>query len=243
MLGWKGPKVGGASHKGRRENLSRKKTSSANRRLRQPSRAVSLRLASSMPDAPPLSRAGRAGARGRQPLPASGCSTAPRIRSRLCDLSSSTNCRPCRSSALPDARSICGRSSACCRAGAATFSMARANIALGLSGAVEALKLIERHRRENRSRPGAEILGGDVLAGDFPEIVVHVGRCDVLAIAVFVDVLEQFLAGQILARFYDLGDAPVPDPQRPLLAALAGKAERTSFPSTATCRFFSVVRP
>jgi hypothetical protein len=24
--------------------------------------------------------------------------------------------------------------------------------------------------------------------------------------------LEQFLSGQILARFYDLGDAPVPDP-------------------------------
>ena len=100
-----------------------------------------------------------------------------------------------------------------------------AEIALCLGGAVEALKLIERHRREDRSRPGAEVLRGDFLAGDFLEILVHVSRCDILAISGFVHVLQQFLSGQILARFYYLGDAPVPDPQRPLLAALAGKAE------------------
>ena len=45
-----------------------------------------------------------------------------------------------------------------------------AEIALGLGGAVEALKLVERHRGEDRSRPGAEILCGDILTGDFPEI-------------------------------------------------------------------------
>ena len=37
-----------------------------------------------------------------------------------------------------------------------------AKIALRLRGAVEALKLIERHRRENRSRPGTEVLRGDI---------------------------------------------------------------------------------
>ena len=50
-----------------------------------------------------------------------------------------------------------------------------AEVALRLRGAVEAFKLIERHRRQDRARPGAEILRGDILAGDFLEIVVHVG--------------------------------------------------------------------
>ena len=41
-----------------------------------------------------------------------------------------------------------------------------AKIALRLRGAVEALKLGEGHRRQNRSRPGTEILRGNVLAGN-----------------------------------------------------------------------------
>ena len=101
-----------------------------------------------------------------------------------------------------------------------------AKIALRLSCAVEAFELIERHCREYRARPGAEVLCRNGLAGDFLEIAVHVGRRDVLAISGFVDVLEQFLTGQLLARFYDLGDAPVPYAQRPLFAALAGTRER-----------------
>src|SRR5262249_3835358 len=100
-----------------------------------------------------------------------------------------------------------------------------AKVALRLRGAVEAFKLIKGHRRKDSSRPGAEVLCRNILAGDFLEIVVHVSRRDILAIAPFVDVLKQFLSGQLLARFYNLGDAPVPDAQRPLLAALAGEAE------------------
>ena len=100
-----------------------------------------------------------------------------------------------------------------------------AKIALRLSCAVEAFELIERHCREERARPGAEVLCRNSLAGDFLEIGVHVGRHDVRAISGFVDVLEQFLTGQFLARFYDLGDAPGPYARRPLLAALAGKAK------------------
>src|SRR5215471_14505050 len=70
-----------------------------------------------------------------------------------------------------------------------------AKIALGLSGAVEALKFIESHRRENRPGPSTEIFRGDVLAR------------------------------KLLARLDDFCDAPVAHAQRPLLAAFAGEAE------------------
>jgi hypothetical protein len=40
-------------------------------------------------------------------------------------------------------------------------------ISLRLRGAVKALKLIEGHSREDRARPGAKVLRGDILAGDF----------------------------------------------------------------------------
>jgi len=65
------------------------------------------------------------------------------------------------------------------------------------------------------------------LANDFLEMIVHVGRRDVLAIARFIHKLEQFLAGQLFAMRRSLTPSD----------ALAGKRKRTSFPSTATCRF------
>ena len=49
-----------------------------------------------------------------------------------------------------------------------------AEMSLCLRGAIKALKLIECHRREDRARPGAEVLRRDILAGDFLQIVVHV---------------------------------------------------------------------
>src|SRR5215831_19471458 len=85
-----------------------------------------------------------------------------------------------------------------------------AKIALRLSGTVEALKFTEGHCRQNCPGPGAEILRRNVLASNFFEIVIHVGRCDVLAIALFIDVLEQLLPGQLLTSLDDLRDAPVP---------------------------------
>ena len=47
-------------------------------------------------------------------------------------------------------------------------------ISLCLRGAIKAFQLIEGHRREDSASPGAEVLRGDILAGDFLEIVVHV---------------------------------------------------------------------
>jgi hypothetical protein len=42
-----------------------------------------------------------------------------------------------------------------------------AQIALCLSRAVEAFELIQRHRREDRARPGSEVLRCNVFSGDF----------------------------------------------------------------------------
>src|SRR5262252_1875240 len=64
-----------------------------------------------------------------------------------------------------------------------------AKIALGLSGTVEALQFGKGHCRKNRARPGPEILCRNVLASNFFEIIIHVGGCDILAIALFIDVL------------------------------------------------------
>ena len=50
---------------------------------------------------------------------------------------------------------------------------------LALGVAVELLELAQRLGGEMGGRPGAEILGGDVLAGDLAQIVVDVGRVDV----------------------------------------------------------------
>src|SRR5690606_28233591 len=43
---------------------------------------------------------------------------------------------------------------------------------------VELLELLEGERGENGARPGAEVLGGEVLAGDLSEVVVHVAGID-----------------------------------------------------------------
>ena len=63
--------------------------------------------------------------------------------------------------------------------------------------------------RPERCPPRSEILRRDVLAGDFLEIGVHVARRDILAISRLVDILEQLLPGQLLARPNDLRDAAI----------------------------------
>src|SRR5207237_142498 len=69
----------------------------------------------------------------------------------------------------------------------------------GLSRASSGRRARELARREQRASPGAEVLRGERLARDLSEIRVHVGRSDRLALAVFVDVLKELLAGQLAA--------------------------------------------
>src|SRR5262249_60101112 len=101
----------------------------------------------------------------------------------------------------------------------------RAQVSLCLRDAGAALELLERERGHDGPRPGPEILGGDVLAGDLLQVGAHVARGDVLQLAVLIEVLEQLLAGQFLAGADDLGDTAIRYGERPLLAALADESE------------------
>jgi hypothetical protein len=96
----------------------------------------------------------------------------------------------------------------CCRAAPRLFDCT-AQIALGLCGVVEALNFAQGYGCQHRSCPGSEILCRDIFSGDCLEILVHVARRDVLAIALFIDVLKQFLSRELLTGPDNPGDAPV----------------------------------
>ena len=83
----------------------------------------------------------------------------------------------------------------------------------------------KRQRGQDGPGPGAEVLGGELLAGDLAEVVVHVGRVDRVGLAVVVDVLEEFLAGQVAAALDDPGEPAVVQVDRVLDAALAPEPE------------------
>ena len=92
--------------------------------------------------------------------------------------------------------------------------------------------------------PGAEVLGGEVLAGDLAQVGVDVGRADRLRLAVVVEVLEQLLPGQVLAALDDR--APAAGRGRRSCApcrSCRGSGSAASAPSTSTCSSRSVVRP
>ena len=50
---------------------------------------------------------------------------------------------------------------------------------------------------EHRAGPGAEILGGEVFAGNFVQVGVDVGRVDRLTFAIVVKVLEEFVTRDV----------------------------------------------
>ena len=83
----------------------------------------------------------------------------------------------------------------------------------------------ERAEREHRPGPRPEVLGRDLCPGGLTEVVVDVGRLDRARLAVAVEVLEQLLAGEVLAALDDPGDAPVAHADRVELAALAAKSK------------------
>lgn len=78
---------------------------------------------------------------------------------------------------------------------------------------------------EHGAGPGAEVFGGEVLAGDFFEIGVDVGGGDAAAAAVCVKVLEEFLAGDVAAFFNSVGEFAVVEGDVVELAAFAFEAE------------------
>lgn len=83
----------------------------------------------------------------------------------------------------------------------------------------------ERPRDQDGAEPGAEVLRREVGAPDLPEIGVDVRRVDRLARPALVQVLEEPVAGQVLAPADHRGEPPVVDVDRVMLAALLGELE------------------
>src|SRR5947207_8444781 len=96
---------------------------------------------------------------------------------------------------------------------------------LALALAVEIAESTQRFRRQLRAGPGAEIFRGDVLAGDLAQICVDLLRTDRVLIALFVEILEQLVAGQVAAPFDDAREAAIVDIALVAISALAAEAE------------------
>src|SRR5207237_6474651 len=71
--------------------------------------------------------------------------------------------------------------------------------------------------------PGAKVLGCDLGLGDLPQIVVHMMRLDILALAVVVEILKELLSAKILTALHNLRDALVVDGHRVIDATLAAE--------------------
>jgi hypothetical protein len=55
---------------------------------------------------------------------------------------------------------------------------------------LKGFEFAERCAGEHGACPGAEVLGGEVLVGDFAQVVVDIGCFDGMAVSVAVEVLE-----------------------------------------------------
>ncbi len=84
-----------------------------------------------------------------------------------------------------------------------------------------------------RTRPGAEVLGGEGSPRGFADVVVDVVGVDGVPLALVVEVLEQALARQLLAAADQRREAPVVDAGAVLLAALAAEVEHRRRPGEA----------
>src|SRR4029078_7532084 len=51
--------------------------------------------------------------------------------------------------------------------------------------------------RENVAGPGAEILGGEIRAADLAQVVIHIGGVDGTPLTRIVNILKQFLPGEV----------------------------------------------
>jgi hypothetical protein len=78
---------------------------------------------------------------------------------------------------------------------------------------------------QDRSRPGAKVLGRELLAAHRAEIGIDVARADPLRQPILVEVLEELLAREVLAAADDAGEPAVADVHLLELAALAAELE------------------
>ena len=83
------------------------------------------------------------------------------------------------------------------------------DVLLARRGRVDDVQFLQGGSGQHRAGPGAEVLGGELGAGDLAQVRVDVLGRDALAGAVGVEVLEQHLAGQVLAALDGAGEATV----------------------------------
>jgi hypothetical protein len=99
-------------------------------------------------------------------------------------------------------------------------------VLFGLRLGVESLEFPQRHRRENGAGPGPKIFGGKILPRDLAQIIIHIPGLHVLVLAFFIAVLEQFLAGQVLAAPDNFREAPIANIHGVRFAGFAAEMKR-----------------
>src|SRR5207248_7732627 len=97
----------------------------------------------------------------------------------------------------------------------------RDDVALRLVLRIEGRGLAQCACGKDCSGPGTEILGREVFAGDFADVLVHIIRGDSAALPLGVDVLKELLARELLAAFDHARHATIRDPHGDFAPALA----------------------
>ena len=95
------------------------------------------------------------------------------------------------------------------------------NILFRLSFRFKRLEFAQHGGGKNSARPGTEILGGEVVACYLAQVVVDISGADGVALAVFIDVLKEFVSRQVAALLYDAREPAVIEVDSVTYAALA----------------------
>ena len=80
-------------------------------------------------------------------------------------------------------------------------------------------------KRENRSDPSTKILGGEILAGNFAEVAIHIARIYIARAAIGSEILKQTVAGKLVAAADDTCDFVILEPDGMMNAALSIELE------------------
>jgi hypothetical protein len=92
---------------------------------------------------------------------------------------------------------------------------------LGRTGAA----LPEGTSSQDCAGPRAHVFGRKVLASELAQVVIDISRVKRLTLASGIDVLKKLMAWQILAPFYNRGEATVVETHYVILPALAAKVK------------------
>src|SRR5258707_12895724 len=97
----------------------------------------------------------------------------------------------------------------------------RHHVVPGLGVGLEARHVAQGANRQDRRRPRAVVLCGEILTAYLLQVLVDIVRMDLVTCAVGADVLEQHLAWKLLASFDHPRNAPVRDAYFNFAPALA----------------------